>query len=130
MTIETWMTEAGLPITQKPESELEAARMSLRKWEALRSKVLQRHGMNLAYGTVTDEDLAGKYVTDGISCALCHFHAPQGSSYPECAKCIITRTQGRECSGSQAYCSAIYRNNIRPMLNLLRKAVKTLESGQ
>lgn len=134
MTIETWMAEAGLPITQKPATELEAARMSLRKWEALELAVLARHECRM----VEDGEVLGRgkgmYVMNMNTCALCRYHVyhPNAPEFgAECGNCILSHV-GEECDTvpGNPYNEAYQHGRIGPMLAQLRLAVKTLEEEQ
>jgi len=135
MSIQTWLddfypVDASDPSVQ--ESELKAARHSLRKWRGLFPFNLEKHKVNIDifFCILHDEkdDLEFNPISSA-SCALCHYN----KFYPDnsrdaCDTCIVTRFDLGCIEIDSAYRTFTLTRNPDPMVEVLDKCVQYLES--
>lgn len=138
MSIKEWMKEF---YPTKPreniESELQAARHSLKKWTGMREEVLEAYGITYKdkrfhSGLKEDAGLYKDYYPIGINtCALCEFHKLKAHyEFPDCSDCILNKIC-IECGEKySAYSYFIKSCNPEPMIEVLERAVKILEEEQ
>lgn len=126
MSLESWKAEF-YPVEAKDAtgSDAEALEHSIVKWTGLLKKNLKKHDGKKAEGFLKRVSFDGipAFVVDGSSCALCakHFAAKAG-----CRECPIFMATGADCE--KAFLAFSFSDNARPMLTLLKRTKKWLES--
>lgn len=136
MSLKTWKKEyyprPCAPRCQWPQqgmSQLEAAKLSLKKWKGLRGANLMDHNCTLGNGTL--------YGTKGAELDLnaqnCHLCAVNDL---ECDQCVLSRVRGSvRCSNPTAkevkspWGAMTEDNDVEPMIFWLKKAVKYAEKN-
>lgn len=128
MSLQTWKDEF-YPIEADKCRKKDALAHSLRKWTGLTKTNLKKHGCEVdCLGNVYCVDV--ELVIGDRSCALCE-HYSMGLN--DCIDCPLYKTRGVDCDSSTSDSTSPYGEwvgyqNVRPMLNLLRKAMKEEEN--
>lgn len=138
MGIKTWMKEF-YPVpasTFQRESNktdnkevLKAVKHSLKKWEGLTAKNLAKHNCNYALDVCRVEDRSrnNQFGIDCDTCALCFYY------HNDCRDCILFKIRKCGCDELKGgeentpYSSLTYDADPKPMIALLRKALKHVQ---
>lgn len=118
MNLRTWQRRY-LPITKirSPKTELEAARLSLRKWQGLRPEVIKKV-------RVTGLDLMDRYSGDD-TCALCIFNDVK---HKGCVNCILYKLDaGCTEFDDSPWREALSTDDPSKLIEALTLAVNVLE---
>ena len=124
MSLKSWKKEF-YPVPASEVAEKDALAHSLRKWEGLQAKHLKRHAVALEGMDLVAAKRTAWRVLGWRSCALC---AIVGM---DCSQCVLEQVRpGRGCANGESprnespYEKAIDTGDVRPMLALLRKAMR------
>ena len=111
MTIATWKAEFYIQDADKVLFEDEALQHSILKWTGLLKENLNKHGLTVVQGCVSDKNtLRGYMPIVGNNCALCQVNE-------FCALCVLGGC-------GEEYEHFLNDNDPTPMLDLLRSKVK------
>lgn len=108
------------------QTQLRAARHSLRKWRGLREDVMVEHELRFSpHGSrmLTYREETRLYI-DASSCALCKLCTGEDETV-QCSQCPITRAADRTCA--HEYAAFSRSGDVEPMIALLEKTVRYLE---
>lgn len=128
MSMRTWKKEFyPIHAREATHSTLEALQHSLRKWEGLTEKNLEKHGL-FRYGAIVHE-IKGEdsFRINDHTCALCHlFLVVPTLGEHQCMGCPLYELRGYPCDrGEKApYFEFIEDDRIEPMINLLKLAIR------
>jgi uncharacterized protein YbdZ (MbtH family) len=117
MSIATWKKEFYGPMSKAVKSEKAALEHSIKKWTGLLPANLKKH--ELKTKDLWIEDNARRaFDIDSSTCALCELYI--------CSDCPLKKIRRSPCCGNKESPYSIWydENNPRPMLNLLKKALK------
>ena len=94
---------------------------SLRKWEGLKKANQIKHDVSRLALPIRSN-----------TCALCQ-RSPTECGGPACTLCPLYKVRGRQCDepskrAISPFCAFLYRNDARPMLYWLRRALKYVEA--
>ena len=127
MSLKTWIKEF-YPIPACEVSEEDALRHSLRKWEGLLEKNLEKHRGEIpfeyaAFILIDDEGIPTSFTSAG-TCALCQHYGKY-----RCINCPLNEHSNNCNEENSAYRKCLNSKSAEPMVELLRKLVK-LEEGE
>ena len=114
MSLSSWKKEFYPCEANSKEALKDPLKHSLRKWQGLTKKNLKKHGMKwdeCGDRVIFDKDGEDFWV-NGHSCACCR------KVNDDCGKCVISA----RCE--DAYIEPIENQDPRPILNLLKKAIR------
>lgn len=96
MSIKTWMEEFYQIKPTKRMSKKDAIVHSLRKWEGLTKENIKKHGLNIIYGQMCDDN-DDSFGIDSDSCALCIKYISDNFNDVDCGKCPLFKKLGFAC---------------------------------
>jgi hypothetical protein len=121
MSIATWKKEFYGSLKEGSRSDVKALKHGIRKWTGLLPSNMKKHKVKRSLGiekTFISDGSIG-FEIDGSSCALCRRHF-----YLDCCgKCPINDC----CSARGPYTIWYNKNDPRPMIRALKKALKERE---
>lgn len=136
MSLKTWKKEyyssPAAPRCRWPQqgmSQLEAAKLSLKKWKGLRGANLMEHNCTLGGGVL----YGGRGSEFDLSALNCHLCAVNDL---ECDQCVLSKVRGGvRCSNQMTkevdspWMAMVKDNDVEPMIFWLKKAVKYAEEN-
>lgn len=136
MSLKTWKKEyyssPAAPTCRWPQqgmSQLEAAKLSLKKWKGLRGANLMEHNCTLSGGVLYGGD-GSEFNLSAPNCHLCAVNDP------ECDQCVLSKVRGGvRCSNQMTkefespWRAMVKDNDVEPMIFWLKKAVKYAEKN-
>lgn len=107
--------------------EIEAIKLSLRKWQGLLSKNLKKYGLKSDGSKVTDNNNCVIIYISASSCSLCELYFSMSDS---CDKCPLSKHLGYTCDYSNGVEPSVYNRSIEDpsiMVDLLKEMLKERE---
>lgn len=130
MSLKTWKKEF-YPVEASEmadKSDVKCIEHSLRKWEGALKKNTKKHEVEY----VNHEVRKTRYDSEclefrGVSCALCRKH----SRNADCGECpLVAANGGKRCDAPGRSVYANSSNDPRPMIRLLKKALKMAKGAK
>ena len=131
MSLITWKKEFYSKKPSKRMSTLEAIKHSLKKWKGLTQKNLKKHKVLKPDQEIYIVDIKTEFyntfnITDE-SCSLCIKFRRKFFKYEfhECENCPLYKIDNIPCTnGKNPYLKFVDKNDPKPMIKLLEKALK------
>ena len=124
MSLASWKEEF-YPVRASNCPREQALEHSILKWTGLLPENLEKHGVVKSSYYIETPDKAEDLLIDESSCALCQHHYHCRSEEDPCPIVLVT---GTTCDSH--YDRFIYRNQVTPMLDLLRQVKEALDAPQ
>ena len=135
MSLKTWKKEFYPTAPTKCKTEKAAVKHSLQKWTGALKENLKKHELECASSglfEVGTDDVDSSFYFDEHTCALCKVHRDTEGCV-KCEDCVLFGLRdGRSCDiGAGApYITFLTTNNPKPMISILKKALKKLEKSR
>lgn len=121
MSLESWKAEFYPVEASKVKKDAMACiEHSIKKWEGLTKASIKKYGLSKGCQRIFHGH--ENFPLDSTTCALCHM-SQNRERYVDCRKCPISIARGSACNNEYAaFCD---EDDVRPMLQLLRRTKKT-----